>query len=461
MKKYWTLVLVGSFLIIALATPADTSLSQQSTLAFSHDHHWANLYSLEIGHGLGTYSGYMLARVRQTGDGGFAIGLTKWHASASYWVEDMSVVKLDPSGQAEWGVSPLSCNDGGTCTVKSMTVLSDGRIAALAEYMESYESWNIYAVLMMLGPDGSFQWIKSFLGPVPYESYSLFELQSTRNGGLLLAGRLAQGHWVGRLDSSGRIIWQARLDAAIHSIQETSDGGFIAVGASGGDAWIAKFDASGNITWQKSCGDPAMADAFYRVIVTDDGYVAAGDTRGDGWVVKFNLLGHIGWQRAYGRAEVGYGSYATAIVELREGGYLLCGVTGQSYADYYGFALKLNSLGSIVWARKFEAYLEDALQTRQGDFVLIGEQIVDDGCYPIGDVMSDYIFAARIDAMGRIGRPCCVIGAADIVDRMTWVFPDDTFYSTEHAPATVGSISPTDPDFKPVLVTKVCQSYQK
>lgn len=467
-KKYWTLVLVGSFLIIALASPADTSMSQQSASAFSHDHHWANLYSLEISHGLGSYRGYMLARVRQTGDGGFAIGLTKWHASASYWVEDMGVIKLDPSGQAEWGVSPLSCNDGGECTVKSMAVLSDGRIAVTADFIDSYDSSESYFVLMMLGPDGSFQWIKTFLST--FFVVQVYDLEPTEDGGLLLAGRLPQGDWVGRLDSAGRIVWQARLDASIHSIQQTPDGGFIAAGGSGGDAWIAKFDALGNITWQRACGDPAPAkgDSFHRVLFVGDGYVAAGETDGllasrrDVWVVKFNLLGNILWQRAYGRNGSGFWNSMTGIVSLREGGYLLCGATSPDenvYAAPYGFALKLNSLGNIVWAKKYAAILEDALQTPQGDFVLIGEQILESrGCFPVGDIHSDYIFAARVDPLGMIGLRCCLVGAADIFSRMTWVFPYNTLFSTYHSPTSVGNLSPTNPGFMPVTVYNVCRA---
>lgn len=458
MKKHLILALVVSSFIGAFTISGDTGVQRLSASLAPYNYHWANIYTLDNGHG-GSYGGYLPARVRETADGGFAIGLTKWQDSASYGAEQMGVIKLDPSGHAQWAISPLeSGGDDGICTVKSLAVLSDGRLAVTAKFMDGYDSLDYYIVLMMLRRNGSLQWLKTFLDG------DVYDLQAARNGGMLVSGRLKQGPWAARLNSTGRIVWQAQLDAPILSIQSTTDGGFIGAGVSGGevgqpssDAWIGKFDALGNIAWQRSLGDPAAADSFSRVVLTGDGYVALGETEGLGassrdlWVVKFDFRGHVRWQRAFGRQGTDHWDWGAAIVRLHEAGYLLCGNTSD-----YGFALRLDPSGNLLWGRTYAAQLDDALQTRQGDFVLIGKQFQQGTCYPIGDPNHNYLFIVRVDTLGVIDRGCCVIGVPDIVGRKTVAVPYDTYFSTYHLPASVGSLLPTDSGYVPVTTYHVC-----
>ena len=458
MKKHMILALVVACSVGAFTISGDTGVREPSASAAPYYHHWANVYSLENGHTGGPYRGDSPARVRETADGGFAIGLTKWQDSASNGYDEMGIIMLGPSGQPKWGSSPLATTgDDGECYVQGFAVLSDGRIAVAAHFMNSSDDPYFLIALTMLGRDGAVQWIKTF------RCHDVYDLEPTKDGGMLLAGRqlLGQGPWAARLNSTGRIVWQARLDATIRSIQQTPDGGFIGVGDSGNesdqpttDAWIAKFNALGKITWQRSLGDPAAADGFYRVLVMGDGYLAAGVTTGLGasvqdiWVVKFDFQGHIRWQRAYGRRETGFSNGLAAIVRLHEGGYLLCGGNG--------FALKLDPSGNILWGMKSTAWITDAIQTRQGDFVLLGGESGPADCFPVGDNMSSYLVAVRFDTMGTIGTGCCAIGLADAVSRKTVAIPYDTHFSTYHSPAAVGSLSPTDPGLVPVTVYNVC-----
>lgn len=467
MKKYRFLVLAALCLlfVIASAGRSGTPISQDE--AALNYQHWANLYGVDNSIG---GQGYVPARIRQTSDGGFVIGLYVWTSSSSNYNEQMIVLKLDAFGRVLWATAPLSCGDNGECTVEALAVLSDGRIAVLAKYLYcGYESTDGYLVLMMLGPDGSFQWTKTFLGTFYAEGY--YDLQPAPKGAMLIAGATKQGHWVARLNSTGKITWQARLDAAIYSLQQTSDGGFIAAGITGGlpedatgDAWIAKFDALGGITWQKAIGDHAAADYFHRVVIMGDGYVAAGETRGlgaaerDAWLIRFDLSGRVRWQHALGRASTS-GISASSIARLHDGGILVCGgVHSFSDSSSFGYALKLNALGNVVWQRRYPASMCDGIELASGDLVLTGEQIIGGTCWQPESPHIRYLFAGRLDAAGRIGAGCCLISAADLVMRKTLAAPRGTQFATIHSPASVRDMVPTDPGYRSSTRTAVCQA---
>ncbi len=465
MRKLETFILAVLCLILMPAVPGKSGMSDPYGPAALKYQHWASLYSIDVNGSFG--DGFNLSRVRQTSDGGLAIGLYGWGDHASWYGEQMAVLRLDGYGRKLWTTAPLTCGDNGECTVEALAVLSDGRIAFLAKYLYSdYESTDGYLVLMMLGRDGSFQWMKTFLGTYYAEGY--YDLQPAPNGGMLIAGATKPGHWVARLDSTGRIRWQARLDAAIYSLQQTSDGGFIVAGASGGepwepssDAWIAKFNALGAITWQKAIGDPAAADYFHRVVVMGDGYVAAGETRGfgagdqDAWLVKFDLVGHVRWQKAFGRATAS-GLSASSIARLRDGGILVCG-SSAAESSSYGFALKLNPLGNVVWQRQYPAAIEDGIELRSGDLALVGEPMSSGTCWPDTGYVQ-YAFAARINPWGRVGPDCCLVFEADLVMRKTVAIPYVTLYATIRSPATVRDLAPTDPGYRSSSRIAVCQA---
>ncbi len=461
------LAFVSLFLLLAPAGAGPSPISGPATANYEH---WANLYLVDIGLAYG--EAFSLGRVRRTGDGGLAIGFNGSGSSASWYGEQLGVLRLDPWGHPLWSVAPLSCGDGGECSVRSLAVLSDGRIAVLATYIESWDSSLSRVVLMMLGPKGAVKWIKAFTGN--YYSSGYYDLQPTRDGGLLIAAALAGGHWVARLAPAGRIVWQARLDAAIFALQQTPDGGFIAAGVSGGelgdpssDAWIAKFTAGGAIAWQKSLGDPLEADNFHRVVVTGDGYLAAGETRGftssqqDVWAVKFDPSGHVLWQRAIGRWTTGALHTLTSLAPSRDGASLLFGYVGpyeNRWSAECGFAVKLSASGNLIWSRRLPSTIEDGIELLGGDVVFVGEQILGGTCFPVGSPQQEYVFAARLNPRGVIGMDCCLVEPGDLRMRSVVAIPYRPNFATIHSPAQVRNLSPNEPGFKNVLTTNVCQA---
>ena len=463
MKHHWILIKVLIFAFTVLGISGQEGLQNLAQSQAPYFHHWANVYSLDNGH-VSVYNYHQVTRIRTASGGNYVIGGSKYQDTAGDSREQMTVFKLTKSGLVSWGISPLGCGHDGRARVSSLAVMSDGRIAVLGEYMETYDSVDSSIVLMMLSRTGSGQRIRTFLLGEGYD-FSAYDLQATNDGGLILTGQLDHP-WIAKLNSSGKIVWQHFLNGTVLSIRQTPDGGFIGAGVSGGyvgspssDAWLVKFNGQGKIMWQRSCGDPAAADVFRSVVRVGNGFVAVGETQGlgasqnDVWVVKFDFQGHIRWQRALARSEPGHSTAVRSVVLLREGGYLVC-----ANSDEGGLLVKLDALGNPLWARLLQADLEDAVQTDQGDCLLIGWQILPSGCYPVGDVFNYLSIAARVDTLGNIGQSCCLISSVNLTGRMTSAYSYNPHCAISHASIQVGSLSPTDFDYKPVQVFNVCQA---
>lgn len=210
------------------------------------------------------------------------------------------------------------------------------------------------------------------------------------------------------------IIWQKTIGGSngdfSNAFEATSDGGFILGGYSdsnisgektedsngGTDIWIVKIDASGNIMWQKTIGGSGSDSVFSIKQTADGGYILGGtsdsnisgdkteNSRGglDYWILKLNITGDIIWQKTYGGAQPEFYPFA---VETTDGGYF---VGGYSDSDVSGdktdptngqrdfWALKLDSLGDIVWQKSLGGSLlelpSSAFQTSDGGYVMAG-----------------------------------------------------------------------------------------
>ena len=427
--------------------------------------HWAKVYSYQDLYG-SRYS-VSAAGVRPTPDGGLVVASTRAYAGSDLCVEQMGYLKLSPWGRVVWTTAGLECQDQGESRALAVAVLADGRVAALGRYQSDYSAQS-YVTLFMHGSGGGLKWTRTLLSS--YDEGASYDLQPSSDGGLLIAAFLKDGHWLARLDSAGTILWQKRLDASVFSLRATADGGFVAAGTSvelddpSSDAWIAKFDALGAISWQKSIGDPGAADGFRRVVPVADGYLAAGETAGlgssrrDVWLVKFDLAGGLVWQRAFARSKPGAYHRSSSLVPLSGGGLLLAGFPATYDGDYYaefGFALSLTSEGAIVWARRYKFRISDVIQTSKGDLVMTGDAIPGTPCIPGG---YGRFVVARLDAKGKVGSACCLIGAPDIVGRTTAAVAYDANLTLYDSPAVVGTLAIANPGSYSVRVDKVCVS---
>ncbi|MEO0248824.1 MAG: hypothetical protein ABIN58_04645 [candidate division WOR-3 bacterium] len=115
----------------------------------------------------------------------------------------------------------------------------------------------------------------------------------------------------------------------------------------------------------------------------DGGFAVAGHTAsfgagGDDFLVlKLNSDGSLAWARTFGGAQ---NDYATSVARTTDGGVVVAGQTGSFGAGTVDFlVLKLNSSGGLSWARTFGGTSGDfaysITQTSDGGFVVAGSTL--------------------------------------------------------------------------------------
>jgi len=219
------------------------------------------------------------------------------------------------------------------------------------------------------------EWEKSF-GGRGYDRVNA--MASLADGGLALAGlsRSSSGGWrdaeILKLDQDGELVWQRRFELdglnELNSIVERVDGGLVAAGetsrgAGWNDAWIIKIDGSGNLEWERTVGGSSRDTAKSIVLLTNGGSIVAGATLSkskgwaDAWVFKLDSDGKVQWERKFGgRGE----DEANAVIELKDGGYLLAGYTessGEGGKD--GLLIRLHSTGDLLWEKTIGGLADD------------------------------------------------------------------------------------------------------
>ncbi len=220
-----------------------------------------------------------------------------------------------------------------------------------------------------------------------------------------------------KLSNSGEYIWNifptlaAQSSRGIPSIIEVTDG-FIIGGALldentlNNDAWIFKIDKSGKLIWSKRYGLPGVNEWVTSLMAVDDGFIATGRTFSASqnpahqpFVIKFNNSGGIVWKKVI----IGCGATESLTISKalisHDGDYILAGSFGTGTTK--AVLIKIKPDGSLGWIYGFQndtittlgLDVKDAFQLTDGGYLLTGT------IWTAGS--TDYIFAARTDAVGR------------------------------------------------------------
>lgn len=267
--------------------------------------------------------------------------------------------------------------------------------------------------IVKLNKDGAtIEWQRSLGGMLNDEAWSV---RQTKDGGYIVAGQtssktghLTENHgltdcWIVKLSAKGHIAWQKTYGGSsyeyVYGIEQTIDGGYIFCGFTrsnngdvagnhgNDDVWVVKIDRNGNLQWQKCFGGTSYEEAHSIIQTSDGAYILCattssnnGDVNGnhghnDCWVIKIDKNGNIIWQRTYGGSS---SEGAGNIIQMKNGGYLMCGYTTSNDKDVSGnhgnhdiWVVKMDSLGTVNSQKCFGGKGDDGDFT--GEWPIVNE----------------------------------------------------------------------------------------
>lgn len=220
-----------------------------------------------------------------------------------------------------------------------------------------------------------------------------------------------------KINSDGEILWKKTYggsgDDFGFSLRETPEGGFVLLGYSNSqdgdvpptqgyhDNWIIKIDAGGEPIWKKSFGYSGH-DHSYNVIATQDGgyffngfldvtasnglgnsgksLKASRHGVGEFWCHKLDAEGNIQWQRYFGGTN---NDRSYDAIQTREGNFLVVGTSESDDVDvknpkgsYDVWAVMVSPLGDMIWENSYGGSLVDeasrVIQDSYGYYRIIG-----------------------------------------------------------------------------------------
>lgn len=257
-----------------------------------------------------------------------------------------------------------------------MAVYSDGSYV-LGLYAEKVINGNYYGMqIVKMNAAHQVQWVRN-IGHSSYNVY-LYDLAGTSDGGSIAVGP-GYGFYSGsyqkmvaaRLDASGNVLWTRAygINGNYHdyanSVIQTMDGGFVIAGYSSNgaglgsaDMYVVKIDGNGNLQWTRALGT-SSSDYGRSVAEAPDGsiYVAGYSNYGyiggaDIFLVKLNSSGSVQWYNMLGGTSYDYGNH---VATDSNGDVYIAGYTGSFSGNQGVYVLKVNSTGTLIWAKKYSA----------------------------------------------------------------------------------------------------------
>jgi hypothetical protein len=230
------------------------------------------------------------------------------------------------------------------------------------------------------------------------------------------------------------------------AVAVTRNGGCVIAGVRGGaGSYVAKFSISGSLEWirfnEPSDGLPditVVAECYDGNIITggsEGGSVVDSISDAGIEILKYSSMGSIVWRKFL--ALQGKIIRMNSLTLTSDSGFAVCGdISNGSNLDFSTntdlFVAKFDSSGLLQWAFKYDAYENESgisiIQTKAGDFAIVGIQTESSVLDPISNFKNDSILVARIDSKGSISSltisslPYLVTNATSIVQMIDGSF---------------------------------------
>lgn len=180
-----------------------------------------------------------------------------------------------------------------------------------------------------------------------------------------------------------RTIGGANFDRALY-LEHTSDGGYIICGFSNSfstsdDIYLVKTDPKGNKEWERNYGGIKMDIGWSVLEIKNSGYLLHGSTMSrdttnqDIMIVRLDLAGNVIWHKVYGNK---LNERTTDMLRLSDGNYLLIGERIIDTTNRDSYVIKVDTAGNIIWEKTYGTKAVErtyyGAETPSGDILLAG-----------------------------------------------------------------------------------------
>lgn len=326
-------------------------------------------------------------------------------------------LKLDSNGNA---VSTKTYFDSTKNNLLISFYKADTGYVSIGFAQETNPNFYTYGRLIFFDSDGDTTLTVGYYPPQGYH-YFIANGIPLDSGGYLLSGQVVDSAnnnadlIVIRVDSIGNVVWTQTWGGPLFEAgrygMEISDG-FIIVGytysfgALDRDALIIKFDKSGNFLWYKKYGGNYLDYANQIIKLNDSSYLVSGYkgllSSSRLWLIKIDSVGNLIWNYEYGNnySEC-WQSCQDSSGNIISAGYL----ENFSNNQPEGYVFKTDSVGTLIWDRKFPlfnnfAMLRSIRMTSDNGFISSGF------CVP-GGVNGQDAWVLKLDSDGcdSVGCP--------------------------------------------------------
>ncbi len=320
--------------------------------------------------------------LQETDDGGYILaGYTSSRGEGS----DLWLVKTDAAGNEIWDRTfGGSGEDVGT----SVAATRDGGYVVTGS-TKSYGMGEERLWLLKTDSNGSLQWDKTFGGFVSSSGDGGWSVWETKDGGYIVTGYTKSSGaggkdlWLIKTDSDGNWVWDKTYggpkDDVGMSVIRSGDGYVVAgrtasFGSGEDDIWLLRVGSDGRELWNTTFGDK-LDDAAFQVVALRDGYAIVGRTDSESGkralLIKTDLFGRKLWERFYEE-----GSTGISIQQTSDGGFIIGGHIDPKGSGRDALLIKTDPGGDEAWALRLGGPSDDTgtavVESKDGGCVLAG-----------------------------------------------------------------------------------------
>lgn len=344
--------------------------------------------------------------IKHTFDGGFIITGVGTTPTSGYY--DIVLIKTDSLGNLQWSKIYGDGPQPGLNYARDVCQVVDSGFVIAG----STEIGNGGDYLIKTDKNGNYEWSCTYGNNYIYSMAR--EIIPTYDNQIAVISHNSGDMSLVKINLlNGNILWMKRYGVPIVdgaekgvSLVQLPDHGFALLGSTTPnemqvilDYYLVRTDSLGNQLWGKTYGGSGYEEPYKIIRASDGGLVLCGNSNSwsgsiNPYIIKTDSTGVIQWSKSYSFGNDG-NFYAKCIRESNEGGFAVACSTTEVNNALYAMAMKLDSAGNFLWARKYgnstpvQCNFQSLLPMPDGGFALTGSSDFPDPYYGLYLVKTD------------------------------------------------------------------------